>query len=132
LPAIPIADGAGLEAALAEETRVVAVDEVQFLPADIIPALDKLAGSGRHVIAAGLDLDFAGRPFGPMPELLALADRLTKLQASCQYPGCGSRQATRTQRLVNGEPASPDAPLVLIGGSSTYQARCRHHHQLSP
>jgi thymidine kinase len=132
LPAVPIQDGAGLEAALENATRVVAIDEVQFLPGDIIPRLEALAGSGRHVIAAGLDLDFAGRPFGPMPELLALADRLTKLQASCQYPGCGSRQATRTQRLSDGVPASPDAPQVLIGGSSTYQARCRHHHELAP
>jgi thymidine kinase len=65
-----------------------------------------------------------------MPLLAAHADRLTKLQASCQYPGCGSRQATRTQRLVDGIPAPVDAPLVVIGGAAAYQARCRHHHRI--
>jgi thymidine kinase len=82
------------------------------------------------VIVAGLDLDFLGRPFGPMPLLAAYADRLTKLQASCQYPGCGSRQASRTQRLVDGEPAAADSPLVVVGGAATYEARCRHHHRI--
>ena len=91
---------------------------------------NELAERGLHVIVAGLDLDFRARPFGPMPLLAAYADRLTKLQASCQYPGCGSRQATRTQRLVDGMPAPFDAPLVVIGGAASYQARCRHHHRV--
>src|SRR3989441_83507 len=105
-------------------------DEPQFLGPEIVSLADELADRGRHVIVAGLDLDFLARPFGPMPLLAAYADRLTKLQASCQYPGCGSRQATRTQRLVDGEPASADSPLVVIGGAATYEARCRHHHRL--
>jgi thymidine kinase len=82
------------------------------------------------VILAGLDLDFLARPFGPMPQLMAVADRLTKLQASCQFPGCGSRQATRTQRLHDGQPAAPDDPLIVVAGASAYEARCRHHHEV--
>jgi thymidine kinase len=66
-----------------------------------------------------------------MPLLAAYADRLTKLQASCQYPGCGSHQASRTQRLLDGVPAPTDGPLVVIGGAATYQARCRHHHRIA-
>jgi thymidine kinase len=67
-----------------------------------------------------------------MPLLAAYADRLSKLQASCQFPGCGSRQATRTQRLVDGHPAPADAPLVVVGGAASYEARCRHHHHVGP
>src|SRR5438034_529424 len=93
------------------EARAVSFQEVWF---------DEPSGS----------LDFLARPFGPMPLLAAYADRLTKLQASCQYPGCGSRQASRTQRLIDGEPAPPDSPLVVIGGAATYEARCRHHHRM--
>ena len=98
--------------------------------ADLARFAEELANRGRHVIVAGLDLDFLARPFGPMPLLAAHADRLTKRQASCQYPGCGSRQATRTQRLVDGMPAPVDSPLVVIGGAASYQARCRHHHRI--
>ena len=129
-PALAVPDVKALRAELRDETRVLGLDEAQFFTLDIVPLVGELADQGRQVIVAGLELDFLGRPFGPMPVLLALADRLTKLQASCQYPGCGSRQATRTQRLEDGEPAPPDAPLIVIGGSSTYQARCRHHHEI--
>ncbi len=129
-PAIAVPDVAALRAQLRDDTRVVGVDEAQFFSAELVPLAQALADGGRHVILAGLDLDFRGRPFGPMPILCALADRLTKLQASCQHPGCGSRQATRTQRLIEGQPAPEDAPLIAIGGPSTYQARCRHHHQV--
>jgi thymidine kinase len=129
-PAIAVPDASSIEAQLREDTRVVGIDEAQFFGLEIVPLATSLADRGLHVIVAGLDLDFLNRPFGPMPLLAAYADRLTKLQASCQYPGCGSHQATRTQRLVDGLPAPGDAPLVVIGGFAAYQARCRHHHRI--
>jgi thymidine kinase len=129
-PAIAVPDAAALRDQLRDDTRVIGIDEAQFFGPEIVSLAETLANRGRHVIVAGLDLDFLGRPFGPMPLLTAHADRLTKLQASCQYPGCGSRQATRTQRLEDGMPASADSPLVVIGGAATYQARCRHHHRI--
>ena len=129
-PAIAVPDLDAIEKQLRKETRVVGIDEAQFFPTEIVPFVGQLADRGLHVIVAGLDLDFLNRPFGPMPLLAAQADRLTKLQASCQYPGCGSRQASRTQRLVDGEPAPADAPLVVIGGAASYEARCRHHHRV--
>ena len=129
-PAIAVPDVEALRAQLREDTRVVGIDEAQFLEPSIVPLAEELADRGLHVVVAGLELDFLGRPFGPMALLMAHADRLTKLQASCQFPGCGSRQATRTQRLHGGRPAGPDDPLVVIGGAATYQARCRHHHEI--
>src|SRR5256885_10882483 len=115
-PAIAVPDVAALHAQVRDDTRVIGIDEAQFFEPNIVSLAEELANRGRHVIIAGLDLDFLSRPFGPMPLLAAYADRLTKLQASCQYPGCGSRQATRTQRLIEGVPASADAPLVVNGG----------------
>ena len=129
-PAIAVPDVAALRAQLRDDTRVIGIDEAQFFGPGIVSLAEELADRGVHVIVAGLDLDFLARAFGPMPLLAAYADRLTKLQASCQYPGCGSRQASRTQRLVDGAPASADTPLVVIGGAATYQARCRHHHRI--
>ena len=129
-PAIAVPDVAALAAQVHDETRVIGIDEAQFFGHEIVELAEELANRGRHVIVAGLDLDFLARPFGPMPLLAAYADRLTKLQASCQYPGCGSHQASRTQRLLDGVPAPADGPLVVIGGAATYQARCRHHHRI--
>jgi thymidine kinase len=80
-----------------------------------------------RVIAAGLDLDFRGEPFGPMPLLLAVAERIDKLQAICVV--CGE-PASRTQRLINGAPAAYEDPIVLIGASELYEARCRQCHQV--
>jgi thymidine kinase len=129
-PAIAVPDVAALTAQVRDDTRVIGIDEAQFFGNEIVGLAEELANRGRHVIVAGLDLDFLARPFGPMPMLAAYADRLTKLQASCQYPGCGSHQASRTQRLLDGVPAPADGPLVVIGGAATYQARCRHHHRI--
>jgi thymidine kinase len=129
-PAIAVPDANALRDQLRDDSRVIGIDEAQFFGAELVTLVEDLANRGRHVIVAGLELDFLARPFGPMPLLAAYADRLTKLQASCQYPGCGSRQATRTQRLVDGAPAPADAPLVVVGGAATYQARCRHHHRI--
>ena len=99
-----------------------------------MPTVETLRQSGRHVIASGLNTDFAGRPFGPMPELLALADDITMLSAICVV--CGET-ATRTQRLVGGRPAAIDDPLIVIGGFDgpaieTYEARCLRHHEVAP
>ncbi len=119
-----------LRAALRPETEVIGIDEVQFFGDDVAPLANELADAGRRVLLAGLNLDFRGQAFGAMPMLLAQADRVHKLHASCQFPGCRSRRATRTQRLVSGAPARYDDPLILIGGASEYQARCRMHHEL--
>ena len=103
----------------------VAVDEVQFLDSGIIEVAEDLADKGVRVILAGLDKNFRGEPFGVVPELLARAEFVTKLEAICQV--CGA-PATRTQRIINGEPASYNSPIVMIGAKESYEARCRHCH----
>jgi len=128
-PAIAVPDVAALQDQLRDDTRVVGIDEAQFFGSDIVSLVAELADRGRHVIVAGLDLDFLARPFGPMPLLAAYADRAHKTAGILPVPGCGSRQASRTQRLLDGEPAPADSPLVVIGGAATYEARCRHHHR---
>lgn len=110
-----------------ETVEVVGVDEVQFFDYSIIEVIDELANRGILVITAGLDTDFRGEPFGPMPRLIAISEYVTKLHAIC--PICGS-PATRTQRLINGKPASYDEPVILVGASESYEPRCRHHHEV--
>ncbi|QPC47726.1 thymidine kinase [Mangrovibacillus cuniculi] len=106
---------------------VVAIDEAQFFDDELIAVSQQLADAGHVVILAGLDQDFRGEPFGPMPTLLAIAEHITKLQAVCA--SCGA-PASRTQRLINGEPAGYDDPIILVGASEAYEPRCRHHHQV--
>ena len=108
-------------------TDVVAIEEAQFFDAGIVAACRRLADSGREVIVAGLDMDFRGLPFGPMPILLAEADEVVKLRAICAR--CG-RDASRSQRLVDGQPAPASAPTILIGAQESYEARCRHCHEV--
>lgn len=110
-----------------EETDVVAIDEVQFFDENIAEVCDYLAKSGKRVMVAGLDTDFRGEPFGMMAILITEAEFVTKLTAVCNK--CGS-PATRTQRLVDGEPASFHDPLILVGASESYEARCRHCHEV--
>ena len=105
---------------------VVGIDEVQFFDRLIVPAALDLAKRGARVVAAGLDQDFRRRPFGPMPELLAHAEFVDKLQAVCQR--CGD-SATTTQRLVDGLPASYSGETVLVGAAEQYEARCRACHE---
>lgn len=124
--AIPVNDSAELLAHLDPAADVVAIDEVQFFDAAIIDVCNVLADQGKRVICAGLDMDFRGGPFGPIPQLLAIAERVDKLQAICVV--CGAA-ASRTQRLIAGQPAFVDDPIVLVGASEVYEARCRHHHQ---
>ncbi|MCA9980037.1 MAG: hypothetical protein KDD89_04375, partial [Anaerolineales bacterium] len=114
---------------LRSDTTVLAIDEVQFFDMDIIPLCEELAEQGLRVICAGLDMDFRGEPFGPMPALLARAEQVYKLQAICVQ--CGE-SASRTQRLINGHPAAYDDPIVLIGADEVYEARCRHCHEVLP
>ncbi|HEX6922960.1 MAG TPA: thymidine kinase [Bacillales bacterium] len=106
---------------------VVAIDEVQFLDGDILSVVQELADDGVRVIAAGLDQDFRGEPFGQVPELMALAETVTKLQAICVV--CGS-PASRTQRLINGQPAFFNEPTIMVGAAESYEARCRHCHEV--
>lgn len=108
-----------------ETTNVVAIDEVQFFDDNIVLVCEHLALLGLRVMVAGLDMDFRGEPFGVIPKLMTTAEFVTKLTAVCTQ--CGA-PATRTQRLVNGKPASYDDPIVLIGASESYEARCRHDH----
>lgn len=112
---------------ITEKTDVIAVDEVQFFDEDIADVLTLLANQGYRVIAAGLDQDFRGEPFSIVPKLMSLAELVTKLQAVCSV--CGS-PASRTQRLINGQPASYDDPIILVGASESYEPRCRHHHEV--
>lgn len=121
---------------LARETDadLVGIEEAEFFESGIVGAVETLRRTGRHVILTGLNLDFAGRPFNSMPELLALADEITTLTAICVV--CGG-PATRTQRLVNGRPAAIDDPLIVVGGFDhaaveTYEARCLVHHEVAP
>jgi thymidine kinase len=107
------------------ETTVVGVDEAQFFDGEIVPIVQKLADQGIRVIVAGLDTDFRGEPFGPMPVLMACAEVVDKLHAICMV--CGE-PASRTQRLVNGSPARYDDPIVIVGAAELYEARCRSHH----
>jgi thymidine kinase len=111
---------------------LVGIDEAEFFEPGIVDVVEELRRSGRHIILTGLNLDFAGRPFGSMPELMARADEITMLTAICVI--CGGT-GTRTQRLVNGQPAAIDDPLVVIGGLDgtaveTYEARCLSHHEV--
>lgn len=110
-----------------DETQVVAIDEVQFLDAEAVAIIEYMASKGIRVIVSGLDKDFRGEPFSFMPKLLALAEYVTKLTAICVK--CGD-PATRTQRIVNGRPAKYLDPIVLIGASESYEARCRSCHKV--
>lgn len=101
------------------------IDEVQFFDNELVGMLVSLAASGYQVVVAGLDTDFAGRTFGIMGDLLAQADQVIKLTATCAV--CG-KVANKTQRLVNGKPANKDSPIVVVGGSESYEARCRKCH----
>ncbi len=111
-----------------EETAdVVAVEEAQFFDEGIVEVCRQLADSGYELIVAGLDMDFRGLPFGPMPVLLAEADEVVKLRAICAR--CG-RDASRSQRLIDGHPAPASAPTILVGAQESYEARCRHCHEV--
>ncbi len=107
--------------------NVIAIDEAQFLDDALVDVCDLLANKGYVVIVAGLDRDFRGEPFGPIPKLLTKADIINKLTAICT--NCGA-PASLTQRLIDGKPANYNDPLILVGNTESYCARCRHCHQV--
>jgi thymidine kinase len=126
--AVSVGSSREIEAVIGE-ADIVAIEEGQFFDEGLPDVIERLADAGKQVLVTGLDRDFRGIPFGPMPRLMALADQVTKLTAICVV--CGE-QATRTQRLIGGRPASADSPLIVIGGmgDETYEARCRQHHEV--
>ncbi|MDH3223493.1 MAG: thymidine kinase [Gemmatimonadota bacterium] len=109
------------------DIQVVAIDEAQFLDDGIVDVANALANRGTRVILAGIDMDFRGKPFGPMGHLLAVAERIDKLHAICIQ--CGDL-ATRNQRLINGAPAPAGGPTIQVGGHESYEARCRRCHDV--
>jgi len=123
--AVPLPSAKRILEHLKPETTVVAVDEAQFFDSDIVEVVEQLADKGLRVIIAGLDTDFRGEPFGSMPELMCRAESVTKLRAICVI--CGN-QASRTQRLVDGNPAYYDDPIIMVGAQESYEPRCREHH----
>jgi thymidine kinase len=125
--ATPVESAGEIPALIQKGTTVVALDEAQFFDAAVIAVVQQLADRGLRVIVAGLDMDFRGEPFGAMPALMAQAELVDKLHAICMV--CGEA-ATRTQRLINGRPAHYHDPVVVVGASEMYEARCRHHHDV--
>ena len=111
----------------ADGCRVVAIEEAQFFDEGLVPVVRRLLADGNLVYATGLNQDFRGEPFGVMPTLMAFADEITLLTAICQKcHGVG----TRTQRIIDGEPAPWDSPLILVGGADCYEARCPDCHEV--
>lgn len=124
---IVVADAISILDFVKEDTDVIAIDEVQFFDDEILLVVDYLAHLGKRVMAAGLDTDFRAEPFGVMPQLITQAEFVTKLTAVCTK--CGA-PATRTQRIVNGKPARFTDPIIMVGASESYEARCRHCHEV--
>jgi thymidine kinase len=125
--AVPVASAAAIRTKMEPETTVVGIDEAQFFDRELVDIVKSLAARGVRVIVAGLDTDFRGEPFGPMPELMSEAEYVEKLHAICMV--CGD-EASRTQRLVDGNPARYDDPIVIVGAAELYEARCRLHHEV--
>ena len=125
--AVPVDSSAQIAQCLDPMAQVIAIDEAQFLDDAIVDLTASLAARGRRVILAGTDTDFRGEPFGPMPQLMAVAEVVDKLHAICVL--CGS-PASRNQRLVEGRPARYDSPVIQVGGTESYEARCRACHQV--
>ena len=125
--ATPVNSILELKSLLNQETTVIGIDEAQFFDEELISLIQMFADKGIRVILAGLDTDFRGEPFGIMPQVMAMAERVDKLHAICMV--CGEH-ASRTQRLVNGKPARYDDPIIIVGASELYEARCRKHHEV--
>jgi thymidine kinase len=125
--ALPVNSAAEILRLFRNDTSVAAIDEAQFLDEGIVDVASLLANRGIRVILAGTDTDFRGEPFGSMPELMAVAEIVDKLHAICVV--CGD-PACRNQRLINGRPALYGSPQIMVGGSESYEARCRHCHSV--
>ena len=129
IAALPVASSEDILEQANSDTTAAAIDEAQFFDEGLVQTAQTLADRNIRVIIAGLDLDFRGEPFGSMPHLMCIAEDVTKLHAICMI--CG-QSASRTQRLVNGQPASYDEPIILVGAQESYEARCRRHHIVPP
>ena len=127
IDAMPVRDSNEIRERLDASATVIGIDEAQFFDAGIVTLAQELAERGVRVIVAGLDMDFRGEPFGPMPIFLSKAERVDKIHAICMV--CGD-EASRTQRLVDGKPARYDDPVVIVGAKELYEARCRQHHEV--
>jgi thymidine kinase len=125
--AAPVSNVAELKRRVANDTDVVLIEEAQFFDVSLVELVVELADRGVEVILAGLDQDFRRQPFGPMPELLAAADEVVKLRAICMK--CGA-PASHTYRMIEGKPAHWDDPIVLIGATEAYEARCRRCYEI--
>ena len=123
--AVPVDTPEQISRELKPDTQVVAIDEAQFLDASIVELVTSLAARGKRIILAGTDTDFRGEPFGPMPQLLAVAEVVDKLHAICV---CCGNPASRNQRLIGGKPARYDSPTIMVGSAESYEARCRRCH----
>ena len=124
---IPISKPEEIYNYLKENTEVICIDEVQFFDEKIIDIIDELANRGLRIIVSGLDTDFKGNPFMVTAKLLAKAEFVTKLTAICAK--CG-KEATMTQRLINGQIPSVNDEVILVGASESYEPRCRHCHEV--
>ena len=127
LDAAPVDSSAEIFRQVRPDSDIIAIDEAQFLDEGLVEVVTALAGGGKRVILAGTDTDFRGEPFGPMGALMCIAETVDKLRAICVV--CGDL-ACRNQRLVDGRPARWDMPVVLVGGSESYEARCRACFQI--
>ncbi|NFV14405.1 thymidine kinase [Clostridium sporogenes] len=125
IQSIPVKSSKEILEKLSDDTDVIGIDEAQFFDNSLVEIVSKIANNNRRVICAGLDMDFKGEPFGPMPKLMAIAEFVDKIQAVCMV--CNN-PATRTQRIINGRPAKKSDPVVLIGAQESYEARCRKCH----
>lgn len=128
LDAVKVKHSVQLLSLIKDEDQIIAIDELQFFDENIVKVVEKLMHSGKKIIGTGLDLDFKAEPFGYMPELMCLATKVDKLHAVCMK--CGSETATRTQRLIDGQPVDKNSPLIMIGGDETYEARCVKCYEL--
>lgn len=125
--AAPVASVADLESKISRDTDVVCIEEAQFFDPSLVSLVVALADAGVDVVCAGLDQDFRREPFGPMAHLLCVADEVVKLRAICMK--CGAA-ASHTYRTIDGQPAHTDDPIILIGATERYEARCRACFQL--
>jgi len=125
--AIPVDSSRQIALRVDPAAQVIAIDEAQFLDAGVVALATSLAERGRRLVVAGTDTDFRGEPFGAMPQLMAVAEVVTKLHAICVL--CGS-PASRNQRLIDGKPAPYSSPTIMVGGRESYEARCRACHQV--
>jgi thymidine kinase len=127
MAAEPVSNSAEISL-LASDADVVAIDEAQFFDDGLAALAVRFVDAGVTVFAAGLDRDFRGEPFGPMPALMASADEVMKLKAVCMK--CRSFEGSLTQRLIDGRPAPRNSPLILVGAAEAYEARCRNCHEV--